>query len=103
MGYRHRLRRLESLARGDEVEIPQPSGPPGRFQTSDLEAAFKVNLRRLRGEDVQPHPLAVAAAKSPERRWREGFFGDQEGPAPEDLTELPIPSGVNGLRIAPVR
>lgn len=87
MGFRDRLRQLERLTRGDDIEIPQRTGPPARFPVSQLEEAFKINMRRLRGEDVPPHPLSVAAANSPDPRWRQTFYADYQGEPPEDRSE----------------
>ena len=85
---RGRLRRLERLAEGNVVSIPQPDGPPARFPASDLAAAFLVNTRRLVGEAVPAHPLSEAAARSPDPKWRETPYASAPvGEAVEDLSE----------------
>ena len=88
MSFRRRVRRLERLAEGPLVSIPQPGGPPARFPASDLEAAFLANTRRLKGEDVPAHPLAEAAARSPDPKWRETLYASAPvGEVVEDLSE----------------
>ncbi|MDQ4128880.1 MAG: hypothetical protein M3151_13190 [Actinomycetota bacterium] len=48
------------------------------------------NMGRLRGEDVPPHPLGVAAAASPDPEWNRSFYSaawtEMVGPV-EDLSE----------------
>jgi hypothetical protein len=88
VGLRGRMRRLERLAEGGLVSIPQPDGPPVKFPASDLEAAFLANTRRLVGEDVPAHPLSEAAARSPDPKWRETLYASAPvGEAVEDLSE----------------
>jgi hypothetical protein len=85
-----RLRRLERDAGGGMVSIPQRDGTPARFPATALQDAFLVNMQRLRGEDVGPHPLAVAAASSPDAEWSGSAFSASwvtEAVAPEDLSE----------------
>ena len=89
MSIRDRLRRLERESEGEMVAIPQPDGPPARFPKRAVQDAFVNNVRRLCGEDVEPHPLAVAAARSPDPEWRKSFYAaswvDVVSP-PEDLS-----------------
>jgi hypothetical protein len=73
-GLKGRVRRLERLANQSLVIIPQPAGPPARFPQSALEAAFMTNVRRLRGENVEEHPLSVAAANSTDNAWQGSFL-----------------------------
>jgi hypothetical protein len=54
------------------VSIPGEGGTVRRFPESDLQDSFLVNMKRLRGENVPPHPLGVAAAASPDREWAPG-------------------------------
>ncbi len=86
---RGRLRRLERLAQGNVVSIPQPGGPPARFPESQLADAFVNACRRGRGEDLEEHPLSSAARNSPDPGWRDSVVGGPaEAPdAPEDLSE----------------
>ncbi len=90
MALRDRLRRLEEAAGDQLVTIPQRDGTPARFPEVALQDAFLVNLRRLRGEDVPPHPLALAAAGSPDLEWSRSAFAADFATIvtpPEDLSE----------------
>jgi hypothetical protein len=90
MALRDQLRRLQKRAGGGTVKIPQPGGTVARFPAGELETAFLVNMQRLRGQDVRPHPLAVAAASSPDAEWSGSAFSASwvtEVVAPEDLSE----------------
>jgi len=84
-----RLRRLERDAGGGMVSIPQRDGTPARFPATALQEAFLINTRRLRGEAVPPHALAVAAAQSPDLEWARSAFADFAATVaePEDLSE----------------
>ena len=72
------------------VFVPQPDGTVKRFPQSGLQASFVRNMQRLRGEDVPPHPLGVAAAESPDPEWSRSLYSaawtDIVAPA-EDLSE----------------
>ena len=74
MGLRDRLRRLEREAEGEMVFVPQPDGTAKRFPQSALQESFVANMKRLRGEDVPPHPLGVAAAESPDPGWSRSIY-----------------------------
>lgn len=89
MGLRDRLRRLERLSEDRVVSIPQLAGPPVRFPEIELAEVFLTTTRRHCGEDVPPHPLALAAARSPDAKWRESFYADDGADVsePEDLSE----------------
>jgi len=88
VSFRGKVRRLERLAEGPLVSVPQPDNPPARFPASDLEAAFLANTRWLMGEDVPAHPLSEAAARSPDPKWRETLYASAPvGEAVEDLSE----------------
>lgn len=89
MRFGDRLRRLQRLAEGETVVIPQPHGAPMRFPESALKEAFLTTARRQCGEDVEPHPMGLAAARSPDAKWRESFYADDGGAveAAEDLSE----------------
>jgi hypothetical protein len=94
MSLRRQLRRLERLAEGDIISIPQQNGPPARFPRSALEEAFLNAIARLKGgPDVPPrHPLLKAAANSTDPRWRESYFRDIDCPdAPTPLEDLSEP------------
>lgn len=90
MGIRHRLRRLERESREDTVAIPQPDGPPARFPKDAMQESFVLNMRRVRGEDIEPHPLGVAAARSLDPEWHKSLYAasgvDVVRPVP-DLSE----------------
>ncbi len=90
MALKDRLRRLERHAGGGMVAIPQRDGTPARFPATALQDAFLVNMQRLRGEDVPPHPLGVAAAQSPDPEWSRSMFSAdwvEIVTPPEDLSE----------------
>ena len=92
MSLKGRMRRLERLAEGDVVSIPQRGGRAARFPASDLEAAF-VNLakRMGAGEDAPPeHPLLKAARNSDDPEWSQSIFvadPDEWVRPVEDLSE----------------
>lgn len=81
---------LERLSEAVLVSIPQLDGPPKKFPESALQDSFMRNMRRLHGEDVAPHPLGVAAARSPDLTWSRSFYAaswvDVVRPVP-DLSE----------------
>ena len=74
MTLRGRLRRLEREAEGEMVYVPQKDGTVKRFPQSALQTSFGTNMKRLRGEDVSPHPLGVAAAESPDPEWSRSLY-----------------------------
>jgi hypothetical protein len=74
VGLRDRLGRLEREAEGDLVFVPQKEGTVKRFPRSALQESFLTNMRRLRGEDVPPHPLGLAAAESPDPGWSRSLY-----------------------------
>ena len=74
MGLKDRLRRLEKEAEGEMVLVPQKDGTVRRFPQRALQESFVTNMKRLRGEDVPPHPLGVAAAGSPDPEWSRSFY-----------------------------
>jgi hypothetical protein len=86
---RAKLRRLERLAEGNVVSIPQPDGPPARFPESALRDAYVNAFRRGCGEDLEEHPLSAAARNSPYPTWRDSVVaGPEEVPGHvEDLSE----------------
>ena len=85
---RGRLRRLERLAEGTVVAIPQPDGPPARFPEGALKDAYVNAFRRGCGEDLPEHPLSSAARNSPDPQWRDSVVaGPEEVPGHvEDLS-----------------
>ena len=90
MGVRDRLRRAERAAEGETVAIPRPDGTMARFPKSAPQESFLVNMRRLRGGDVPPHPLGVAAAESPDPEWSGSFYAASWAEAvtpPPELSE----------------
>ncbi len=90
MGLRRRVQRLETAAGGGTVSIPQRDGTVARFPATALQDAFLVNMQRLRGEDVPPHPLGVAAASSPDPEWSRSMYSAgwvEIVTPPEDLSE----------------
>ena len=90
MALKDRLRRLERDAGGGMVSIPQRDGTVKRFPQSALQDSFLANMGRLRGRDVPPHPLGVAAAASPDPEWSRSMFSAgwvEIVSPPEDLSE----------------
>jgi len=71
---RDRLARLEKAKGSGMVFIPQPDGTVKRFPEADLLESFVTNMKRLRGQDVPPHPLGVAAAGSPDPEWSRSMY-----------------------------
>ena len=72
------------------IAVPRPDGTRVLFPKGAAQESFLVNLRRLKGEDVEPHPLGVAAARSPDPEWSKSFYAaswvDVVRP-PADLSE----------------
>ena len=90
MALKDRLRRLERDAGGGTVSIPQRDGTVARFPEAALQDAFLVNMQRLRGENVGPHPLGVAAAQSSDPGWSRCIYSAgwvEIVKPPEDLSE----------------
>ena len=89
MGLKDALRRLRREARGELFEIPQTDGTVARFSQEDLKAAFLVNVDRLKGDYVEPHPLSVALQNAARREEWHGSFYDmvEVGDEVEDLSE----------------
>ena len=88
MSMRGRLKRLARLSEEHMVSIPQQDGSVLRFPPSDLEVAFLRSMDRLRGADVPPHPLSVAAANSSEPEWYRSVFAEMHVVGEiEDLSE----------------
>jgi len=89
MALRDRVRKLEKEAGGGTVSIPSEDGTARRFPATALQEAFLVNLKRLRGENVPPHPLSVAAAQSPDPAWNQSAYSADAAivTAPADLSE----------------
>jgi hypothetical protein len=75
VGLRDKMRRLERAAEGEVIVIPQAGGTVKRFPTSALKDAFLVNVDRICGKDVEPHPLSVAIQNAAHREpWHDSFF-----------------------------
>ncbi len=90
MGLRDRVKRLEKETEGGTVSIPQRDGTVKRFPQSALQDSFLANMGRLRGRDVPPHPLGVAAAGSPDLEWSRSMYSADWVTIvtpPEDLSE----------------
>ena len=88
MGLRDRIKRLENQS-DLFVSIPQPTGPAAKFPKSQLADAFLTTTRRQCGEDVPPHPLALAAGRSPDPGWSNSLYADDGSPVTpvRDLSE----------------
>ena len=65
VGLRDHIKRLQRLAEGEMVAIPQRGGPPAKFPQSALADAFLNAHRRTLGEDLEEHPLSRSARTSP--------------------------------------
>ena len=89
MGIRDRLRRLQRLSEGEMVVIVQQDGTTARFPEAALKDAFCRNMDRLRGMDVEPHPLSVAIQNAAHcEPWHDSFFDMVEvGENVADLSE----------------
>jgi hypothetical protein len=90
LALRDRVSKLERVAGGGTVKIPQADGTLKRFPESALQDSFLVNMKRLRGEDVPPHPLGVAAAQSSDPDWSRSMYSAgwvEIVTPPEDLGE----------------
>jgi hypothetical protein len=74
LALRDQLRRLQKRVGGGTVAIPQRDGTVRRFPQSALQDSFLTNMKRLRGEDVPPHPLGVAAAQSSDPEWSRSMY-----------------------------
>ena len=89
MGLKDALRRLRRASEPLVVTIEQPDGPPAKFPESQLKEAFLTTSRRACGEDVEPHPLALAAGRSPDPGWSNSLYADDGSPVTpvRDLSE----------------
>ncbi len=90
MGLKDKLKRLERVAEGGFVGIPQPDGSVKRFPQSAMREAFLNECKRLRGEDLPLHPFTIAASNSPAPEWNRSGFAEMSivGDDPiEDLSE----------------
>jgi len=90
VGLRRRVKRLEKETEGGTVFIPQRDGTVKRFPQSALQDSFLANMQRLRGENVPPHPLGLAAAQSSDLEWSRSMFSAdwvEIVSPPEDLSE----------------
>ena len=86
-----KLRRLERLAVGGVVTIPQPGGPPARFPESAIKDAYVSAFRRACGEDAPEHPLCAAARNSPDPEWRDSFVAGPDEGVPAHVPDLSEP------------
>ena len=86
MGIRDKLKRLERLAEGEMVVIPQQDGTVAKFPQSGLRDAMANLFDRLgAGEDAPPeHPLIEAARNSSDPQWRGSFYAIED---PEEWTK----------------
>ncbi len=90
LALRDRLAKLEKAKGSGMVFIPQRDGTVKRFPEADLLESFTTNMKRLRGEDVPPHPLGVAAAQSSDPEWSRSMYSAgwvEIVTPPEDLAE----------------
>ena len=86
MGLRGKLKRLERLAEGEVVVIPQVDGSVRRFPEYELREAYSNSMERLgSGNDAPPeHPLIEAARNSSDPKWTGSFFAVND---PDDWTK----------------
>ncbi len=80
MGIRDKLKRLERLAEGETIIIPQQDGTVAKFPQSAAADALVNFFDRLgSGEDAPPeHPLIEAAHTSSDPQWRGSFFAVED-------------------------
>ncbi len=88
------LRRMERIAKGELIAIPQQDGSTAYFSQEDLKEAFLRNMdflhARADGEEPpEPHPLQLALKNAAMRQpWHETYFDMMEASGPvEDLSE----------------
>lgn len=81
MGLRDRLRRLQRMAEGPIVSIPQQDGTVSRFPERELGPAFidaldrELGRKGLRSDPEQPeHPICLAARNSNDPEWRNSLY-----------------------------
>ncbi len=74
LALRDRLAKLEKAKGSGTVAIPQRDGTVRRFPQSAPQDSFLTNMKRLRGENVPPHPLGVAAAQSSDLEWSRSMY-----------------------------
>jgi hypothetical protein len=86
VGIKGRLKRLERLAEGEMLIIPQQDGTVARFPQSAAADAYVNFFDRLgAGEDAPPeHPLIEAACNSSDPEWRGSFFAVED---PDEWTK----------------
>ena len=91
MGLRDRLRRLQRMAEGSIVTIPQQGGTVKQFPERDLGPAFidaldrELGRKGLSSDPEEPeHPICVAARNSSDPEWRNSLYV-------ADRPEVPIP------------
>ena len=86
MGIRAKIKRLERLAEGEMVTVPQQDGTVAKFPQSALRDAMANLFDRLgAGKDAPPeHPLIEAARNSSDPNWTSSFFAVND---PRDWTE----------------
>jgi hypothetical protein len=88
---RGRLTRLERLAEGEMIAIPQQDGTVAKFPPSAAKDAYLNLMARMgAGEDAPAeHPLMEAARNSTDGWWSTSLYatdGDLTAPIP-DLSE----------------
>jgi hypothetical protein len=76
MGIRAKIKRLERLAEGEMITVPQQDGTVAKFPQSALQDAMANLFDCLgAGEDAPPeHPLIEAARNSSDPKWTSSFF-----------------------------
>ncbi len=89
MGIRDKLRRLERLAEGEMLTIPQQDGTVAKFPQSALRDAMANFFDRLGAGEAAPpeHPLIQAARNSSDPKWTDSFFAVND---PDDWIK-PVP------------
>jgi hypothetical protein len=73
------IKKLEREGRGEEVIIPLEDGTEARFPHSDLKEAFVNEMRRLKGEHVDIHPLTLAMTYSSDPNQRNSALASLTG------------------------
>ena len=77
---KNELRRLERLAEGEMIVIPQQDDTLARFPATAGADAYMNMMDRLgAGEDAPPeHPLIEAARNSSDPKWLHSFFAVED-------------------------
>ena len=91
MGLKGHLRRIQKLARGEMIEIPQNDGTVAYFHQYELLDAFANLVDRMHapeGELPEEHPLLIAARSSSDAKWAQSIYSSTDEMFTADLENL---------------